>query len=277
MRTKFQLYTVPGQVYYNSTRKLVLQGTDGIIFVADSSPSKVEENQESWENLRENLAEYGRRIEDVPVVIQYNKRDLPDALDMRTLDEKLNKLKVPTFEAVAITGEGVFPTLKCLSSLVLESLNKGEREDRGAVVPMPVGAAAMAETAAAPAARVAAAPASRVAPTPAPRPSPEPRAPSRAPETRAPARAPEPQPAPAETGRGRQAPTPEPKPRGPAAPARRPVEPAPRRSAAAKAAPQHAQKHKEEGGRQVTWLLFAFLVLAVAGAVWWLFKDNLVG
>jgi len=125
MRTKFQLYTVPGQVYYNSTRKLVLQGADGIIFVADSSRSKLKENIESWNNLEENLREYGKTLKDVPVVIQWNKRDLPDAMDRQELEEKLNPLKVPTFEAVAITGEGVFPTLKALSALVLESLNRG--------------------------------------------------------------------------------------------------------------------------------------------------------
>jgi len=268
MRTKFQLYTVPGQVYYNSTRKLVLQGTDGIIFVADSSPSKLEENLESWENLRENLAEYGRRLEDVPVVIQYNKRDLPDALDIRTLDERVNKLKVPTFEAVAITGEGVFPTLKSLSSLVLESLNKGDREDR-APAAVAVGATEVATASAGRAAAPAMAPAAR-APA-------EAKAQQRAPEWRTPSRAPDP-PATFEPGRGRQGATsPEPKSRGPAAPARRSAEPGSRRAAAARTAAPPLQKQKEEGGRQMTWLLFAFLVLAVAGAVWWLFKDNLVG
>jgi len=125
MRTKFQLYTVPGQVYYNSTRKLVLQGADGIIFVADSSRSKLKENLESWNNLEENLREYGKSLKDVPIVIQWNKRDLPDAMEKPELEEKLNPLKVPTFEAVAITGEGVFPTLKALSAMVLESLNRG--------------------------------------------------------------------------------------------------------------------------------------------------------
>ena len=128
MRTRFQLYTVPGQVYYNSTRKLVLQGVDGIVFVADSSESKMEENLESLENLKNNLAEYGKDIRELPVVLQYNKRDLPDALSVEQLNAKLNPWGVPYFEAVAITGEGVFPTLKCLSGMVLETLNRDRRE-----------------------------------------------------------------------------------------------------------------------------------------------------
>src|SRR5436190_6000039 len=128
MRTAFQLYTVPGQVYYNSTRKLVLQGVDGIIFVADSSESKMEENLESLENLKNNLAEYGKDIREIPLVLQYNKRDLPDALPADALNAKMNPWGVPYFEAVAITGEGVFPTLKCLSGMVLETLNRDHRE-----------------------------------------------------------------------------------------------------------------------------------------------------
>jgi signal recognition particle receptor subunit beta len=128
MRTRFQLYTVPGQVYYNSTRKLVLQGVDGIVFVADSSESKMEENLESLENLKNNLAEYGKDIRELPIVLQYNKRDLPDALSVEALNEKMNHWGCPYFEAVAITGEGVFPTLKCLSGMVLETLNRDHRE-----------------------------------------------------------------------------------------------------------------------------------------------------
>ena len=149
MRTRFQLYTVPGQVYYNSTRKLVLQGVDGLVFVADSSASKLEENLESLENLKNNLAEYGKDIREIPLVIQYNKRDLPDAMTVDELNEKLNPWNCPYFEAVAITGEGVFPTLKCLSGLVLETLNRDERET------------AQPARAAAPAAAAAAAPAAR--------------------------------------------------------------------------------------------------------------------
>jgi signal recognition particle receptor subunit beta len=135
MRTRFQLYTVPGQVYYNSTRKLVLQGVDGIVFVADSSESKMEENLESLENLKNNLAEYGKDIREIPLVLQYNKRDLPDALTVEALNEKMNHWGCPYFEAVAITGEGVFPTLKCLSGMVLETLNRDHRETSSAAAP----------------------------------------------------------------------------------------------------------------------------------------------
>jgi hypothetical protein len=124
MRTKFQLYTVPGQVYYNSTRKLVLQGVDGVIFVADSDPEKIDENIESYANLIENLAEYGKDVRELPHVIQYNKRDLPNAMPVAEMDKRLNKFGVPTFEAVAYTGEGVFPTLKTLAAMVLESIEK---------------------------------------------------------------------------------------------------------------------------------------------------------
>ncbi len=124
MRTKFQLYTVPGQVYYNSTRKLVLQGCDGVIFVADSDPEKMAENIESYQNLIDNLAEYGKDIRELPHVIQWNKRDLPNALSVEELDQQMNKFGVPTFEAVAYTGEGVFPTLKTLAGMVLESIDR---------------------------------------------------------------------------------------------------------------------------------------------------------
>jgi len=127
MDTKFQIYTVPGQVYYNSTRKLVLQGADGIVFVADSRRGKMDENLESFSNLEENLNEYGMDIHSIPFVLQYNKRDLPDVYPVEELEEKLNKLQVPYFEAVAVTGEGVFPTLKKLSQMVLESLNRQQK------------------------------------------------------------------------------------------------------------------------------------------------------
>jgi signal recognition particle receptor subunit beta len=128
IKTKFQLYTVPGQVYYNSTRKLVLQGVDGIVFVADSQAEKLEENVEAIENLRQNLREYGRDLDSIPVVFQWNKRDLPTALPVEEMNAKLNPVGAPTFEAVAATGEGVFPTLKALASLVLESINRDKRE-----------------------------------------------------------------------------------------------------------------------------------------------------
>ena len=137
MQTKFQLYTVPGQVYYNSTRKLVLQGVDGVIFIADSNPDKMAENIESYENLIENLTEYGKDIRELPHVIQYNKRDWPNALSVEEMDRQLNKFGVPTFEAVANTGEGVFPTLKTLAGMVLQSINKSEKGGSAGRAPAP--------------------------------------------------------------------------------------------------------------------------------------------
>lgn len=124
MRTKFQLYTVPGQIYYNATRKLVLQGVDGVIFVADSNPDKMAENLESLQNLRDNLAEMNLTLDDVPLVIQYNKRDLPNAMSVADLNAQLNPMGVPTHEGVAREGKGVFGTLKEISRLVIEKLNK---------------------------------------------------------------------------------------------------------------------------------------------------------
>lgn len=124
MRTCFQIYTVPGQVYYNSTRKLVLQGVDGVVFVADSSAAMVEENLESLRNLEENLREYGKSLATMPHVIQYNKRDLPDALPVEELNQLLNQHNAPFFEAIANTGQGVFPTLKALAARVLESIHQ---------------------------------------------------------------------------------------------------------------------------------------------------------
>ncbi|OQX92581.1 MAG: hypothetical protein B6D58_02220 [candidate division Zixibacteria bacterium 4484_95] len=118
--TKFQLYTVPGQVYYNATRKLVLRGVDGLVFVADSQVEKMDENIESLINLEENLAEYGYDFTDIPLVIQYNKRDLPNIASIEQLQELLNSRGVPYFEAVATTGQGVFATLKAISKMVLD-------------------------------------------------------------------------------------------------------------------------------------------------------------
>jgi len=170
MQTKFQLYTVPGQVYYNSTRKLVLQGVDGVIFIADSNPDKMAENIESYENLIENLTEYGKDVRELPHVIQYNKRDWPNALSVEEMDRQLNKFGVPTFEAVANTGEGVFPTLKTLAGMVLQSINKSEKSGSSGRAPAarPAAAAAAQPRAAAatatkqaPARRPAAAPANR--------------------------------------------------------------------------------------------------------------------
>ena len=123
MRTKLQLYTVPGQVYYNSTRQLVLKGADGVVFVADSQDFAVDANQESLQNLEDNLKRQGIRITEIPLVMQYNKRDLPNALPVEELEKELNaRLKVPFHESVATTGLGVEETLTGITHLVLAHL-----------------------------------------------------------------------------------------------------------------------------------------------------------
>jgi signal recognition particle receptor subunit beta len=153
MRTKLQLYTVPGQVYYNATRKIVLEGVDGIVFVADSSPARRQANRDSWQNLKENLHEYGLDLRDVPVVLQFNKRDLPDALPTGELAADLNELGAPTFEAVAVTGDGVMPTLRQLTAMVLERLNEQRsRRPRSQPAPAPQRTATAPTAAPAPAA-----------------------------------------------------------------------------------------------------------------------------
>ena len=154
-KTRFHLYTVPGQVYYNASRKLILKGVDGIVFVGDSQVERMEANQEAMQNLYDNMAEYGYDLTKMPFIIQYNKRDLPNASTIRDLQSGLNpgwevtdpaRMRVtpdpyhagenlveqlstgewieraPYFEAVAVTGEGVFDTLKAVSKLVLKSL-----------------------------------------------------------------------------------------------------------------------------------------------------------
>ncbi len=154
-KTRFHLYTVPGQVYYNASRKLILKGVDGIVFVADSQVERMEANIESMQNLYDNMAEYGYDLTKLPFVVQYNKRDLPNASPIKELQASLNpgwpvaspeRQKVtpdanwpgeflvqqlptgewveraPAYEAVAITGDGVFETLKAVSKLVLKSL-----------------------------------------------------------------------------------------------------------------------------------------------------------
>jgi len=154
-KTRFHLYTVPGQVYYNASRKLILKGVDGIVFVADSQIERMEANQESMQNLYDNMAEYGYDLTKMPFLIQYNKRDLPNAATVADLQTALNPgwevtdaakqrvvpdplhpgesliEQVPTgewieraqyIEAVAVTGDGVFDTLKAVSKIVLKSL-----------------------------------------------------------------------------------------------------------------------------------------------------------
>jgi signal recognition particle receptor subunit beta len=124
-KTRFHLYTVPGQVFYDASRKLILKGVDGVIFVADSQLERLEANQESLDNLRTNLAEHGYSLEKIPYVIQYNKRDLPNALPLEELRQLLNPIGVLDYEASARTGQGVFETLKAVSKLVLTELKRG--------------------------------------------------------------------------------------------------------------------------------------------------------
>jgi signal recognition particle receptor subunit beta len=124
MRTKLQLYTVPGQVYYNSTRQLVLKGADGIVFVADSQDHAIDANLESLQNLEDNLKRQGVRIREIPLVMQFNKRDLANALPVAELNAEVNKLGVPHFESVATNGLGVEETLKGVTQLVLQHLIK---------------------------------------------------------------------------------------------------------------------------------------------------------
>jgi hypothetical protein len=136
--TKFQLYTVPGQSYYNATRKLVLQGADGVVFVADSQARRFDDNVESLQNMQENLLEQGVDVRALPLVLQYNKQDLPRdlVLTREELDDALNFRGVQSYAADALHGTGVFETLKGISELVLRRLASG-----GSVAP-PSGAAA---------------------------------------------------------------------------------------------------------------------------------------
>jgi mutual gliding-motility protein MglA len=124
--TRFQLYTVPGQVYYNATRKLVLQGADGVVFVADSQVRQLDENVESLQNLQANLLEQGIDVRTIPLVIQYNKQDLPSDLILapEELDDQLNFRMVPAFGAAAVSGKGVFETLRGISERVLRRLSE---------------------------------------------------------------------------------------------------------------------------------------------------------
>ncbi len=124
-KTRFHLYTVPGQVFYDASRKLILKGVDGVVFVADSQMLRAEANIESMDNLRTNLAEQGYNLDTLPYVIQYNKRDMPNISSVEELSRMLNPQRVPEFTAVATTGEGVFETLKSVAKLVLTELKRG--------------------------------------------------------------------------------------------------------------------------------------------------------
>jgi signal recognition particle receptor subunit beta len=130
-RTKFQLYTVPGQVIYNTTRQLVLRGVDGIVFVADSQYEKMQENVESFANLEDNLRNLRMNLADIPYVIQFNKRDLPNAAPAEYMEFLLNnrEVQVPTFNACANRGEGVFETLNMITRMLLHKfINEGARK-----------------------------------------------------------------------------------------------------------------------------------------------------
>ncbi len=121
-KPKFNLYTVPGQVYYASSRKVILNGVDGIVFVADSQPHRMEANIETLLDLEQNLKQDGQDLEKFPWVIQYNKRDLPGAESIDELQKRLNFFGVPYFEGVAVRGDGVFNTLKSVINLVVQNV-----------------------------------------------------------------------------------------------------------------------------------------------------------
>jgi signal recognition particle receptor subunit beta len=123
-KTRFHLYTVPGQVFYDASRKLILKGVDGVVFVADSQIARMEANEESLANLRVNLAEQGYSLDKLPYVVQYNKRDMPSVAPVEELRALLNPQGVPDFEAVAATGVGVFETLKSVAKLVLTDIKR---------------------------------------------------------------------------------------------------------------------------------------------------------
>ncbi len=132
MTARFLLYTVPGQVYYNATRKLVLKGADAVVFVADSDPERMDDNRESLSNLEENLNELGLSLSDIPWVIQYNKRDLPDRMEIEALDAALNQWNATSYEAVATTGQGVYETFEGIARKVFRSLNEAMKNPAAA-------------------------------------------------------------------------------------------------------------------------------------------------
>ncbi len=142
-KTKFQLYTVPGQVIYNATRQLVLRSVDGIVFVADSQWEKMEENVESFRNMEENLAKQNILLDEIPYVLQYNKRDLPNIAPVNYLQFLLNnrKKRVPDFEVISTTGQNVFAALNAVSQLLLHKFSKDSNTGRSAQTPAPASVA----------------------------------------------------------------------------------------------------------------------------------------
>ena len=124
-KTRFHLYTVPGQVFYEASRKLILRGVDGLVFVADSQVERMDANLESYQGLERNLIEQGYDVSKVPMVMQWNKRDLPNIAPLEDLQMQLNKRKNPAFEAIASQGDGVFETLKMISKSVLLNIKGG--------------------------------------------------------------------------------------------------------------------------------------------------------
>lgn len=124
-KTRFHLYTVPGQIFYDASRKLILKGVDGIVFVADSQVERMDANIESFDNMKINLEEQGYSLDQIPYVVQYNKRDLPNVVPVAELKKVLNVDGVPDFESVASDGTGVFETLKAIVKLILIELKKG--------------------------------------------------------------------------------------------------------------------------------------------------------
>jgi len=250
MKTKLFLYTVPGQVYYDSTRKLVLQGADGVSFIADSDPNRMNDNIESFKNLERNLKDYGVDIRKIPLVIQYNKRDLPGALSVAELNAKVNPIGAPTFEAVAVKGEGVMQTLKGISKLVVDRLNEEYAPVKTAAQPVGGNPAP--------------------APRPAPAPAPAPRPPSGVSPSPAPAPAPRPAPAPQPPVSRPPAPAPRPQPPAPVA---RPPAPAPRPAPAPAPVSRgggHQEEEKKGGKGGLIFIIILLLVLAGAGAAWYM-------
>ena len=194
-KTRVQLYTVPGQVFYNTTRKLVLKGVDGIVFVADSQRAMKEANVESLNNLRSNLAEIGLKLEDLPLVFQFNKRDLSNILPVDEMQESLNPgRKYESYEACAVLGQGVFETLKAVSKLTLRSLKKRMLGEPERTSRMPVVSATPPAAAAAPAPPPSSVTAKLPAPAPAPTAAARPAAVPKPPPKPAPAPPPPPAP-----------------------------------------------------------------------------------